>query len=86
MWCRRTENPVQRRDRLRSRARAAASPSGPPTAFRVAGTTPEWLICAKNRASPADALVACQFSGTQSTSPAGMAAPGEVVPANTPLM
>jgi len=31
-------------------------------------------------------LVARQLPGTQSTSPAGMAAPGEVVPANTPLM
>jgi hypothetical protein len=31
-------------------------------------------------------LVACQLPGTQSMSPAGMAAAGEVVPANTPLM
>jgi transposase len=31
-------------------------------------------------------LAACQLPGTQSTSPVGMASPGEVVPANTPLM
>ena len=31
-------------------------------------------------------LVAGQLPGTHSASPAGMAAAGEVVPANTPLM
>ena len=40
----------------------------------------------QEQASPVDALAARQFSGTQNTSPAGIAAPGEVVPANTPLM
>ena len=34
----------------------------------------------------AAALIARQLPGTHSTSPAGMAASGEVVPANTPLM